>query len=229
MGLFSAFYSISHWIKKKTKDAIARLMNKLAEKKYDETSVTDHVDVDAVLAEVRISINDDVIKTEKKCMNTISDLFGDLIKKTNKKFPDLVEIIKYEQERAENELKGTIMKYVKEHLSENNSRFLKVLKMNPGQSKNDALNDAVEKVLMKAEKEFNLKLKQYAEDLLKEFKDRLNSRILEQERYMNYRIDELERLQEEAEKGKVDIDALKDQYTPMMESAECIIQLLEMK
>ncbi|PLT82079.1 hypothetical protein [Mediterraneibacter gnavus] len=229
MGLRSFFRSVGNWVKEKVGNAVDWVRDKLSGKRYDESDVADHVDVDAVLAEFRKSINDDIVEAEKKCMRDISSLFSDLIERTQEKFPDLVDIIKTEQDKAEKELNGTIMRYVKEHLSKNDPKFLKVLKMNPGSAKSDALKLATEQALENAEKAFNSRLKKYAEDILREFTSRLNSRISDQEGRMSQRIGELEILQAEAESGQIDVDALKDSSSPVMESAQCIIRMLEME
>lgn len=233
MGLFSwvrdKVETAKEWVKEKIEDAVDWVKDKLSRKKYDEDDVEDHVDVDAVLAEFRETIQDTVNEAEERCMESITILFADLIEKTQKKFPDLVEIIKNEQQKAEKELKGTVMQYVKEHLSKNDAKFLKVLKMNPGKAKEDALDLATENVLDDAEKSFNAKLKKYAEHVLEEFSGRLNNRIVDQENQMNARIRELEKLQLEAESGQIDVNALKDKATPMMEVSECIIQIFEME
>ena len=227
--LRDAWDSAKSWVKEKVDKAVDWVKEKLSRKKYDEDDVEDHVDVDAVLAEFRETIQDEVNDAEKRCMDSISVLFTDLIEKTQEKFPDLVEIIKNEQQKAENELKGTVMKYVKEHLSKNDAKFLRVLKMNPGKAKEDALDLATENVLNDAEKSFNAKLKKYAEHVLEEFSGRLNNRIVDQENQMNARIRELEKLQLEAESGQIDVNALKDKSAPMMEVSECIIQIFEME
>ena len=227
--LRDAWDSAKSWVKEKVDKAVDWVKEKLSRKKYDEDDVEDHVDVDAVLAEFRETIQDEVNDAEKRCMDSISVLFTDLIEKTQEKFPDLVEIIKNEQQKAENELKGTVMKYVKEHLSKNDAKFLRVLKMNRGKAKEDALDLATENVLNDAEKSFNAKLKKYAEHVLEEFSGRLNNRIVDQENQMNARIHELEKLRLEAESGQIDVNALKDKSAPMMEVSECIIQIFEME
>ena len=227
--LRDAWDSEKSWVKEKVDKAVDWVKDKLSRKKYDEGDVKDHVDVDAVLAEFREKIQDEVNDAEKRCMDSISVLFTDLIEKTQEKFPDLVEIIKNEQQKAENELKGTVMQYVREHLSKNDVKFLRVLKMNPGKAKEDALDLATENVLNDAEKSFNAKLKKYAEHVLEEFSGRLNNRIVDQENQMNARIHELEKLQLEAESGQIDVNALKDKAAPMMEVSECIIQMFEME
>ena len=229
MGLFSFIGEVISYAKDKVVDAFNRFKDNLSTKKYNEESVEDHIDVDATLAEFRESIKGNVNEAEKKCMKEISVLFSDLTEKTKERFPDLVGIIKHEQEKAEYELDGTIMKYVKEHLSKNDAKFLKVLKMQPGKAKENALDRSTDQVLDDAVRTFNSKLKKYAERVLEEFTKRLDTRISNQEEQMNQRIQELEQMQADAESGKIDIDALKDSYAPMMESAVCIINILEME
>lgn len=237
MGFFSFFSDCCDWAKEKfedvkdfveekIQDGVDWLKEKLSRKKYDPDDVEDHVDVDAVLAYFREKIQDNVDETEKICMDSISVLFSDLIEKTKEKFPDLVEIIKSEQQKAETELRGTIMKYVKEHLSKNDTKFLEVLKMNPGKKKEEALDLAMKNVLDDAEKSFSTKLKKYVEHILEEFSDRLDIRIKDQKKQMDARIMELEKLQKEAERGDTDLDRLKNEAAPIMEASECIIEIL---
>ena len=220
MGFFDWVSDAVDWVKDRVESAVDRLKNMLSRKKYNEDDVEDHVDVDAVLAEFRDTIQGDIDHAEKECMESISTLFSDLKEKTKEKFPDLVEIIENEQQKAEDELKGTIIKYVKEHLSKNDPKFLRVLKMNPGRAKESELDMAAERVFDNAEKAFNSKLKKYAEHVLEEFTNRLNNRIADQESQMNARIKELEALQLKAESGQIDVDALKDKSAPVMESSE---------
>ena len=229
MGIISSLFYFKSIIELKIYDAIDWVRDNLSRKKYNEDDVEDHVDVDAVLAEFREKIQDDVNETEESCMESITVLFTSLIEKTQEKFPDLVEIIKSEQQKAEKELKGTVMQYVKEHLSKNDAKFLSVLEMNPGKAKEDKLRLAMKKVSDDAEESFNAKLKKYAEHVLKEFSGRLNNRIVDQENQMNARICELEELQLKAESRQIDVNALKDKAVPMMEVSECIIQIFEME
>ena len=223
MGLFSFLKDAAEWVKDKVKTAIDWVKDKLSFSEYDEDDIEDHVDVDAVLAEFREKMQGDVNNAEKKCMSSISDVFTDLIRKTQEKFPDLVEIIANEQQKAERELSGTYMKYVKEHLSKNDEKFLNVLKMKPGKAKDNALNLALKNIMDNAEKTFYSKLKKYAEHVLSEFTNRLNNRMIEQEKQVTERINELEKLKLEAENGKIDVDALKDKSAPVMEASSWLI------
>lgn len=216
-------------VKYAVEDAWDRIKDTFSRKKYDEDDIEDQVDVDAALADFKEVIKGDITDVEKDCMDSVTSLFSDLIEKTKDKFPDLVEIIENEQEKAQKELKGTVMKYVNEHLSKNDSKFLEVLKMNPGKAKEKALDSSAEQILTNAEKVFDSKLKKYAENVFEEFSYRLNTRIANQEEEMNKRIEELEKLQEEAEEDKIDVEALKEKCAPIMESAECMIQVLGME
>lgn len=224
MGLFSIGIGIAIAAAGAIGGAV--LSKKLSRSKYDHDSVEDQVDVDAVLAEHRESIRSEVEKKEENCMNSISVLFDELKDKTRNKFPDLVELIDTEQENAELELKGTFMNYVKEHLSKNDSKFLRVLEMNPGSAKKSELDAATERVYEEAEHLFNSRLKRYTEHILTVFTNRLDNRISDQEKQMNQRIEELEHLKNEAENGQIDIDVFKDNCAPVMETAECIVNML---
>lgn len=227
MGLWSFICDAVGWVKDKVESAIDWVTDKLSATTYDETNVEDHVDVDAVLAEFREEIEDDVNATEMKCMKTISVVFSDLSDKTKDMFPDLVEIIDNEQEKAENDLKGTVMNYVREHLSKNDAQFLKVLKMRPGKAKAEELKAATDRVLEESERFFNSRLKKCTEQLLIEFDARLNNRITDQEEQMNRRINELEKLQDEAKKGQLNVEKIKESCAPVMESSECMLQILK--
>ena len=229
MGLWDFFSDVGRWVKDKVERAVDWVKDKLSRSSYDKNDVEDQVNVDAVLAEFRKEIKGDVAEVEKKCMESISKLFTDLKEKTKDSFPDLVEIVEDEQEKAEKELKGTILRYVKEHISKNDPKFLKVLEMRPGSAKNTALENFMTQVLVDAERIFNSKLKKYAENLLEEFTNRLTGRINHQEQQMNQRLAELEQMQREAEDGQIDVDALIDKLAPTMEAAQCILDLLEME
>ena len=86
MGLFSFLKDAAEWVKDKVETAIDWVKDKLSFSEYDEDDIEDHVDVDAVLAEFREKMQGDVNNAEKKCMSSISDVFTDLIRKTQEKF-----------------------------------------------------------------------------------------------------------------------------------------------
>lgn len=121
------------------------------------------------------------------------------------------------------------MRYIQEKLSKNDTNFLQILKMKPGKENADKLNKFSEKVFEQAEKKFTSKLRRYTEKILDEFTGRLNIRIEAQEKQMNQHIKELENLQNEAREGQIDINNLKEKNIPVMETAECIIRVLEME
>ena len=104
--------------------------DKLGKKSYSSSSLDDQIDVDRELSTFRENINDDARKVENKCMQEIDTCFLNLKQKTKERFPDLVQIVESKQANAKKELNGTIMQYVKEHLSKNDREFVKVLEWN---------------------------------------------------------------------------------------------------
>lgn len=215
------------WVADKVEDALDRITDLLGGSTYESSSMEDHVDVDKVLADFRKSIDADVQEAEKTCMESITKIFEDLKARTGERFPDLVEIINEEQKKAENELSGTVMGYVKEHLSKNDEKFLRILEMAPGAAKKTALGTYSEKVINGAEKHFNKKLSKYAKDILNEFTGRLENRISDQELQLKNRIEKLEDLEKKAESGELNVEEIKAGGAVVMEAAGCVLSLLE--
>ena len=224
MGLLGFFID---WVADKIERAVDWINDKLGGSSYVNSSVEDQIDVDKVLSEFRDSIQGDVNQSEKKCMSSVEGMFSDLKKKTKARFPDLIEIIEEKQKQAEETLNGTIMQYVKEHLSKNDRRFVKVLEMNPGQAKKDALNNEANRIIGEAEAYFYKKLKKYTEDIQKEFTERLSIRLDDQEKQMKDYINKLEQMEVRAKEGNLNVDEVINECAPIMETAECIITAVE--
>lgn len=214
-----------------SEEKVFNLLNDLSEKlggsSYDSNSPDAMAGVDKELSDFRKSIDKLATELEKQCMETIGELFNGLKKKTKDRFPDLVSIIDGKQKDAEEKLKGTIMKYVKEHLSKNDSDFLIVLNMPPGEDKQSALDKQSSKILEKAESFFCKCLSEQVKDIQKEFEYRLNSRLNEQERVVQERISFLERIEKQKKEGYVDKNRIENECIPIMDAAECIKVLLE--
>lgn len=211
----------------KVKETVDNVMDFFSFNKYDDSRIEDHVDVDAVLAELRIDIQDNVSDAEIACMQKVDSLFYNMIQETKTMFPDITEVIKIEQNKAKKELDGTVMQYVKEHLSKNDPEFVKVLKMNPGQQKKEMLDRSVTKILDDANREFATKLMKYVEYIQKELSKRVQFRMTDQENQLNQKLQEYEKMKKEAEQGIVDVDDLVNRVAPTMESAQCIMYLLK--
>lgn len=225
MGFFGFLID---WVADKIERAVDWINDKLGGSSYVNSSVEDQIDVDKVLSEFRDSIQGDVNQSEKKCMSSVEGMFSDLKKKTKERFPDLLEIIEKKQEQTQETLNGTIMQYVKEHLSKNDRRFVKVLEMNPGQAKKDALNNEANRIIGEAEAYFYKKLKKYTEDIQKEFTERLSIRLDDQEKQMKDYINKLEQMEVRAKEGNLNVDEVINECAPIMETAECIITAAEM-
>lgn len=238
MGFISWFIDkvddVKDRIKDKVEEAVWTVEEKLDEiknffsgKKYDDTSLEDQIDVDKVLEEFRKKIEPEISQVEELCMEKIPVLFNDMREKVNSRFSDLVELLDEEQTKATKKLSGTIMKYVKEHLSINDEKFVKVLKMKQGHAKDEALDAVFERVLERAQTDFSKKLKKYVEYLQEEFTTRLEIRMSDEEEQMNKRINKLIELEEKAKRGSVDVEAVIDERAPIMETAQCIIVTME--
>ena len=226
MGLLGFFID---WVADKIERAVDWINDKLGGSSYASSSVEDQMDVDKVLSEFRDSIQGDVDQSEKKCMSSVEGMFSDLKKKTKSRFPDLIDIIEKKQKQTQETLNGTIMQYVKEHLSKNYRRFVKVLEMNPGQAKKAALNKEANRIIEEAETYFYKKLKKYMEDIQKEFTERLSIRLEDQEKQMKDYINKLEQMEVRAKEGSLNVDEVINECSPIMESAECIITAVEME
>ena len=224
MGIFDFFRHVRYWVE----DRIDDIKDFLFGKKYDSNKVSDQVDVAAALAKVRKEYSEKINAAEDDGMRKLRKHFGELIKITNKQdyFSDLGSVIEYYQEHAEWELKGTIISYITEHLSQNDPEFKKVLEMDPSPEKKAAIDDAFENNRNKAFMEFDEKLTAYTEKVLNEFEERFNNKIKEQEEQANLEIRELEKIMADAERGMIDIDKIEDECAPAMEASQCIIAVL---
>lgn len=226
MGWLSrAWTAVKNWVSEK----VEAIKDKLGFNTYSHTSVEDQINVDKVLEEFRQEIESDISKAENKCMEDIVHLFAGLKEKTKERFPDLVNVINNKQEAAEKALSGTVIQYVKEHLSKNNSSFLKVLEMKPGQAKCDALDRAAKKAIEDAQSYFYNKLSTYFEEIQMEFSSRLETRLTDQDRQLDEYIMRLESLEKQAEKGKINMDELVSECAPIMEAAGSALAVLEME
>ena len=215
------------WIRDKVEDAIYYVKGRLGKSTYSYTSIESHIDVDKVLAEFRVKMEADASLVEARLMGEVSNLFVDLKVKAGVRFSDLVSLIDIEQKIAEQELQGTIMSYVKEHLSKNDESFLKVLEMQPGLEKENALSMKSAQVIYCAQNEFVQNVQKYAENICDEFTSRINVRIENQERLLEKHIAELKKLEQEIKEGNDAVDVLVDQNLPAKEAAECIVYTLE--
>ena len=202
--------------------------DKLGKKSYSSSSLDDQIDVDKELSKFRENINGEARQVEKECMQEIDTCFLNLKQKTKERFPDLVQIVESKQANAKKELSGTIMQYVKEHLSKNDRDFVKVLEMPPGQAKKSALDVKTNQILNDAVSHFFGKLNKYMIAVQKDFTVRLTTRLVDQENQVKDYIIELEKLEKQARDGSIDVNEVVNKCTPVMESAESIIAILEM-
>lgn len=224
MGIFDFFRHVRYWVE----DRIDDIKDFFKGKKYDSNKVSDQVSASAALAKFREKYSNRFNEAENAEMDRMNKCFNELIDIANKQdyFSDLVSVIKYHQDHAKWELKGTIISYLTEHLSQNDSEFKKILEMNPSPQKDEKIDSAFENNLKLAAMEFDKKLDAYTEKVLNEFEERFNSRISDQEEQAKQKIEELKKIMADAEAGMVDVDKIEDECAPAMEASQCIITVL---
>lgn len=225
MGIFRNFFkNVKVWVE----DKIDSIKDFFTSKKYDSNKVSDQVDVAAALAEVRKEYSESMDEAENTAMDEMNRIFDELLNIANRQdyFSDLGSVIKYHKERAEWELKGFVISYIKEHLSQTDPHFKKILEMNPSSDKRRKIDEAFFNAKEQALFQFDEKLTAYTEKVLNEFEERFNNKIKEQEEQANREIRELEKIMADAERGMIDIDKIEDECAPAMEASECIIAAL---
>ena len=227
MGLWDRLCDAGEWFQERVSDIINWFSNKFGESSYDDDILEDQIDVDKELRRVRDSMKENVDTIEEQCMGKVGELFTGLKRRSKERFPDLVELIESKQEEAEKKLKGTILRYVKKHLSKNDKDFLEILEMQPGYEKKMKLEWQQKQVLEEAQTHFYKCLVKQVKDVQQEFELRLKTRLEDQENQMKERIARLEILEQQMEKGTVDYISIKNRIIPIMEVAECISTLLE--
>lgn len=214
-------------VKEKVSDAIDWVTDKLDSLIYNRDKVNDQINVDSILSEQREMIQDEVNQLEMERMDIIPLTFGSLKEMTRDRFPDLIDIIDEKQKMAEDDLKGNIIQYVKEHQSKNNMQYRKILEMSPGPEKRDALRSEAQKIMNDAVANFNNKLAEYVEGVQTEFSARLKTRLDDQENLFNEYIAKLEVMEDEAKNGTLNVDQVINDCAPIMETAQCIFTIVE--
>ena len=195
MSLFSFFSYAFASVSSAVSSFVDNIKDFFGSRKYDRTNMNDHINVDKELEEFRNKINPEVDKTEKQCMQDLIKLYDNLSELVENKFHDMAEIIDDNKRKAEKELSGTIMKYVKEHVSKNDKDLLNILEMPIGTAKSSAVERHINKVICDAREKFVVLLIQRVEFIKEDVKERLENRIIEEEDNMNRKIHEYEELE----------------------------------
>lgn len=234
MGIFGFFSSIADGIRngfEKVKDKVEEIVDNVkgffGDLSYNKKDVNSRVDVDRALAEFREKLEPYAYEAEDECMDNMSKMFDELNSLINEKFPDLAEMVDTEKMKAQKKLSGYIMKYVKLKLSQNDEQIRKVLEMQPGDSKGQAMKVQARRVVGEAKNEFNILLKKHTQIILDEVSERINIRINDQEERLDKKITELQELEKEMKKGAVDVERKINACSPAIEASSCIIDLLQ--
>jgi len=235
MGLFSFLSRVVDAVVDKVSDVVDYIKDKISSfavstssKPYNSTDVSTSVDIEADCVKFLDDSKDYINQGEQYCMAEIDGCFTELLNKTveQEAFSDLAPIIKSQQEKAKSKLKGTISQHISIHISTSDPEFRKILEMRTSIQKTQKMEEMLYMTMDDAQSIFFSKLAEYAEELQKQFSERLASRIQAEENNAAERIKELEKLRAEAEADIIDIARLEDEYAPAMESCQCIIAVL---
>ena len=231
MGLFFDIYlSISSAVDSvvyNIKSAVKTVKDFFGRVNYEDNNVASTIDVERALAEFRDSIQPDVERKEDECMDKLVLIYDELNNLVEDVFPDLSDMIEIEKENARFRLSGMIMKYVKEHLSENDDRILNVLKMPPGTERANEMEKQIDRVLKNAEKHFNKNLKKNTINISDEVNKRLSMRLSDQDKYMEMKISRLEQLEKDIKMDSVNVELIVNEISPQLEAAQCTISVLQ--
>lgn len=132
------------------------------------------------------------------------------------------------RERILNTRIGTLTLEVPRHRNEPfHTKILEVLKMSPGPEKANKMEKQIKRVLNNAEKHFNKYLKKDAINISNEVNKRLSMRLSDQEKYMEMKINRLEKLENESKLNGVNVELIVNEISPQLEAAQCTISILQ--
>lgn len=191
-------------------------------------SVSDRVDVEQVTKDFKKKIKSEAGKEETKCFSEAMEFFNQLVDalEVSPQFSDLGSIIKNKRTDVEAQLSGTISRYVQKRLSENDPQFEKVLRMNPGQEKEKAIQERINLILNEAVAEFIEKLRDAVNTLNDDLCSRLDEIATREKEQLEQKTRTYQDLLEQKRNGSTDLEKLQMDYLPIAETNSYIHELL---
>ena len=231
MGLFSWLKSAASVAVKVVttvvQTAVTVVKNVLGANGYNDKKLDDVLFVERTLNEFRASIGEAAREAEEAAIEDALVHFDDFADELKDRFPELVDLVRQRQREASEELTGIIPDYAQEHISENNPAFSVILKMMPGEEKQTQLDDYMNTILSRAEKEFRKELKKCLQELTSELNDRVSQRLESEEDILKNLKETLEELEQQATSDTLDFEKVESECAPVVEVAACIKTLLE--
>lgn len=194
---------------------------------YGGNTTKEIIDVEKELNNFKRQINPLAEEAEKAAVAEAMEHFDAFSEDLQESFPELVEVVSQRKKEAEQDLTGTIMSYVSEHVSANDEGFLAVLKMKQGDEKKDRIQRRIKTIIKSAEREFREKLKKKLKNLSDELNERLNEKIKSEEEALRSITDKYSELEKQASADVIDFEKLEEEAAPIIEASACIRNLLE--
>ena len=188
-------------------------------------SVEETVDIDKVLNDFRTSISPDAKELEKKFLDSVLSKFDEFIESEGRDYPELVSALKKKKKSVASHLNGIIVNHINKRASTNDEEFRKILEMQPGTPKTQALKTQSQKFLAEAESLFKEKLQSEMAELNTELSDRFREALKSQEEQLESKARDYKRLLEDAERGQLDLNALEEDCVLIADACSCMDDL----
>jgi len=215
--------STKEWVHDKVED-IKEFFDLGSRESYSG-SVQETVDIDKVLNDFRTSISPEAKELEGRIIDSVLAKFDSFIESEGHDYPELVSALKKKKRSVASHLNGIIVNHINKRASTNDEEFRKILEMQPGAPKTQALKTQSKKFLAEAESLFKEKLQSEMADLNTELSDRFREALKSQEEQLESKARDYKRLLEDAERGQLDLNALEEDCVLIADACSCMDDL----
>lgn len=210
-----------------TMEAAEWVVDKLSGSNYDSNSIESRKGVEQALASFRSEISEQAKEAEEKSIYSAMSRFDEFADTLEEPFPELVDLVRMRQAETEKMLTHTIINYVQEHISENDSHFQKLLEMEAGEEKKRKMSKRMQSIIDDAQDYFGRQLKRQIQLLNDELNVRLKQKIDAQEALLRDTEEKYRLLAKQQSLEALDIQRIEDECVPVAEAASCIQLILE--
>ena len=224
MGFFRDLWdSAKDWVKDRVEDV--KEFFGLGHRKSYSGSVQETVDIDKVLNDFRASISPEAKELENEFLDSVLSKFDGFIESEGSDYPELVNALKKKKRSVASHLNGVIVNHINKRASTNDEEFRKILEMQPGNPKTQAVKKQSQKFLVEAETLFKEKLQSEMDELNAELSERFSEALKSQEEQLQKKETAYQRLLEDAERGQLDLNALEEDCVLVADAYSCMDNL----
>ena len=160
---------------------------------------------------------------EKECMKVIDGLFSDIDQIIQNTYPDLAEHFKKEKEVTREKLEGIYFNYARERISPHAIEYAEISKLENRDTKVARFHEYKVKTLNEARDELLGKLSKCIDKIQRDFDNRLTERVKNQRK----KYDDLMNTYQSVIKDANERAKVLNEKVPIMESASCIIRIVD--